>query len=117
MEQYLQQLLFQLLDLGDVEFVQEVVHEAGGRLEQISFFGRGHAVVVVVGDLVEAVLVDVEGFVVVGLDRGVVAKLQPIEGDAQRTVVHGVPDGHVLRQLLPQGGLYERTRDTVKLEL
>ncbi len=36
-------------------------------MEQLSFFGRGNTVVVVV-DLVKAILADVEGFVVVGLD-------------------------------------------------
>ncbi len=91
--------MFDLLDLWDVELIQQIVHEAGGRVEQLSFFRRWNTVVVVV-DLVKAILADVEGFVVVGLDWGVVAELQPIEGDAQRTVVHRVSDGHVLRQLL-----------------
>lgn len=42
----LHQLLFELLDLRDVQFAQQVVHKAGCGMEQLFLAGRGDAVVV-----------------------------------------------------------------------
>lgn len=100
---HLYQLLFDFLDLRDVQLIQQIVHQAGGWMDTFSFFGRGNTLVIGVGDFLESVLVN--GIVVVGHDRGVVAELQPVERDAQRTVVHRVSDGHVLGELLSQGRL------------
>ncbi len=55
-------------------------------MEQLLLLGRGDAVVTVdgVGQLGEAVLVSVEGLVVVGLGGGIVAELESIQRDAER---------------------------------
>ncbi|TNN50017.1 hypothetical protein EYF80_039758 [Liparis tanakae] len=78
----------------DVEFAQQVVHEAGRRVERLALLGRGgaDAVVVVAGDgvgqLGEAALVSVEGVVVVGLAAAaqaavVAAELESVQRDAE----------------------------------
>lgn len=80
----LHQLLLELLDLGEVELAEDVVHQAGRRPEQLVLLGRRDAVVVVdgVGELGEA-LVAVQSLVVVGLGGGVIAELQAVQGDAE----------------------------------
>lgn len=80
----LHQLLLELLDFGEVELAEDVVHQARRRPEQLVLLGRRDAVVVVdgVGELGEA-LVAVQGLVVVGLGGGVVAELQAVQGDAE----------------------------------
>lgn len=83
----LHQLLFELLDLRDVQFAQQVVHEAGRRVEELLLLGHGHAVVVGdgVGKFAEAVLVSIQSLVVVGFSGGIVAELETIQGNAERT--------------------------------
>lgn len=83
----LHQLLFELLDLGDVQFAQQVVHQAGRRVEELLLLRHGHAVVVGdgVGKFAEAVLVSIHGLVVVGFSGGIVAEFETIQGNAERT--------------------------------
>ena len=84
-ETNLYQLLFELLDLRDVEFAQQVVHEAGDRAEQLVHPGRGAAVAFSdrVGQFDEAVLVPLQSLVVVGLGAGIVTELEAVQRDAQ----------------------------------
>lgn len=85
----LHQLLFELLDLGDIKLAQQVVHEAGRRMEQLLLLGRGDAVVVGdgIGQFREAILITVESLVVVGLSGGIVAELETIQRNAKRAEV------------------------------
>lgn len=81
----LHQLLFELLDLREVQLAQNVVHQAGSRMEQLFLLGRRDAVVVVdgIGQLGEAVLISMEGLVVVGLGGCIVAELETVQRNAE----------------------------------
>lgn len=85
----LHQLLFEFLDLRDVELTQQVVHKAGRRMEQLVLLGRGDAVVVGdgIGQFGEASFVSVKSLVVVGLSGGILAVLEAIQRNAKRAAL------------------------------
>ena len=82
----LHQLLFELLDLWDVQFAQQVVHQAGSGIEQLFLLGRGDAVVVgeSIGQFGEAILKFLQSLVVVGFSGGIVAELETNQRNAER---------------------------------
>lgn len=104
-------------------------------MEQLFLLGRGDAVVVGdgIGQLGEAVLVSMESLIVVWLGGGIVAELEIVQRNAQRTegkrweqcviqsslplalwtprachralpVIERVANAHVVGELFPQGG-------------
>lgn len=99
---YLQQLLLQFLDLGDVELAQQVVHQARSRFE-----GPVGSSVLPVSFSLRQVVLEAADQLVVGLSGGrvVFVVLQVVDGGVEGVVVDRAADRHVVEQLLAQRGL------------